>query len=168
MLNEGKTSIVRREHDSNTGRIRYFFMRFSDFERWLANRGGPRENLARSWMKSSRRREYPNGITMAPIGEEPPGTFNLWTGFTVESQPGSWGYMREHLPLHLDPSFGTDPTTGRLLRRRENISRAAGRGYVWSTIFCGARRPQMLSNIEKSIFAQSYVCVDAHWPGIIH
>lgn len=44
--------------------------------------------VADVWLKSPDRREYPNGIGLYPDGSAPPGTFNLWRGFSVEPIKG--------------------------------------------------------------------------------
>jgi hypothetical protein len=101
ILNEGKLIFVRYWYDPENQRHRYSFMRYQDFRLWVQKYGSTRENFANTWLKSSSRREYPNGITMAEIGEEPEGTFNLWTGFPVEPKAGNWDYMKEHILVNI-------------------------------------------------------------------
>ena len=52
-------------------------------------------DLGSYWLKWPKRRQY-IGITLDPH-ETPEGYYNLWRGFTVEPEPGTWERFREHI-----------------------------------------------------------------------
>lgn len=48
-----------------------------------------------AWLKHPARRQY-NGTIFAP-GQETPGWFNAWQGFSVEPRPGDWSLLQDHI-----------------------------------------------------------------------
>jgi hypothetical protein len=100
----GKGLIMREEYDEALNRRLLSFSRKDDFELLLSNRmvadpKDPRKQakLAKVWIEHPHRREYPNGLTLAPKREVAEGTFNLWRGFSVEPAAGDWALLRNHI-----------------------------------------------------------------------
>jgi hypothetical protein len=52
-------------------------------------------SLGGEWLRSKERREY-RGITLDPK-ETPDGYYNLWRGFAVQPEEGSWEPFKEHM-----------------------------------------------------------------------
>ncbi len=52
---------------------------------------------AKAWLESDSCLIYPKGLTFDPSGNETPGFFNLWRGFTVKPKKGDWSLMEEHI-----------------------------------------------------------------------
>jgi hypothetical protein len=103
----GKTVIYREEYEPVLKRHTYARMSFGDFKNLFMNRsirvgtdaaGSPTYKcIADVWLKSPRRREYPDGITFDPIGQHAEGKLNLWRDFSVEARPGDWSKMKDHV-----------------------------------------------------------------------
>ena len=56
-----------------------------------------RENAANVWLSHSDREQYIHGIVFDPSGTERPGVYNLWQGFHIKPEEGSWQKMQDHL-----------------------------------------------------------------------
>lgn len=100
----GKTWVMRTEHDSTLNRRRLSFFSRRDFKDALANRSvasptdpKKRPPLAEVWFQHPHRREFLNGLTLAPMRDVPDGVFNLWRGFSVNAVPGNWSLLRAHI-----------------------------------------------------------------------
>jgi uncharacterized protein DUF5906 len=76
------------------------FLTVSAFELWHANKHVVRNNkmvpLGKYWLTHPERRQY-EGITFSPRVSAPPGYFNLWRGFSVESKSGDCSKFLAHL-----------------------------------------------------------------------
>jgi len=99
----GKTSIIREKLDPVNNAPTYDLRSNTDFEKWYINRtfyytalkDGQYEiksmNIAKKWLGWKHRREYKNGLIMAP--EKPlefDGYYNIFRGFPIEPVKGDW------------------------------------------------------------------------------
>lgn len=105
----GSTVIASVEKDAQLDREYLGFTRANDLKLFYLNRrvvvgktkAGAEITVSEAdfWLSHPRRRTY-DRIDLIPSGPVPPGTFNLWRGWGVDPQPGSWDTIREHL-LHI-------------------------------------------------------------------
>ena len=100
----GKTFIMRTEFDEVLNRRRLSFFTKGDFELLLANRTVANPNnpakqipLAKVWLEHPHRRQYLDGMTLAPMREVSDSTYNLWRGFSIEAKPGDWSLLKAHI-----------------------------------------------------------------------
>jgi hypothetical protein len=100
----GKTFVMRVEHDDALNRRRLSYFTRRDFKdafanRLVANPNDPAKQspLAEVWFTHPDRRQYLNGVTLAPMRDTPEDVFNLWRGFSVEPAPGDWSLLRAHI-----------------------------------------------------------------------
>ncbi len=52
---------------------------------------------ANSWLSSTSRREFLNGVVFDPSGQQYAGILNLWRGFSVEPKEGDWEIIKNHI-----------------------------------------------------------------------
>ena len=110
VLNEaGKTVIYAPKHDHQLHRDYFERITFPDFERLYLNRfvktgvsdktGEPIYSAAAYvWLRHRNRRQYIDGMVFDPSGrKQDDGVFNLWQGFGVKTQPGSWQKFKDHI-----------------------------------------------------------------------
>ena len=109
VVNEaGKAIIYAPQTDPILGRSYFDRMGFDDLRKLFMNRsvvagigeGGipVTTDAADAWLRSSRRRQYVGGIVFDPSGKRSdPDVLNLWKGFAIEPEPGSWDLLREHI-----------------------------------------------------------------------
>jgi len=96
-----KVCVATEGHNPQTGRPTLALGTPADFRLRYSNRfvdvEGEDEPIADVWLKNKRRRQY-EGIIFAP-GEDHPGFFNLYQGFTVKPEAGDcslyWDHVRE-------------------------------------------------------------------------
>ena len=102
----GKTIVITDEHDPVLDRYVLTRSTFADFRNRYLNEyvdtgrttraGEPiRVALGHFWLRHPDRREYA-GIVMSP-NRDVPKYWNLWRGFTVTPQPGTWTRLRHHI-----------------------------------------------------------------------
>src|SRR5439155_15011165 len=102
----GKTIVISDEHDPVLLRRVLLRSTFADFRNRYLNEyietgrstknGEPiRKPLGHVWLAHPDRRQY-EGIIMRPAGDLP-GFLNLWRGFAVTPQAGTWARFRDHL-----------------------------------------------------------------------
>lgn len=100
----GKVLVMREERDEALNRRVLSFSTKNDFELLLGNRTvakpanpSERTKLARVWIEHPHRREYPDGMILAPMRDVTEGKFNLWRGFSIEPAAGDWSLLRNHI-----------------------------------------------------------------------
>jgi hypothetical protein len=110
VVNESGTAVVY-EHVLDPLRRRLMLVRikFEDLKKLYLNRritievkgriGTTRitKTVAEWWLINKRRRQYIGGVIFDPTNQAPASYWNLWSGFTVEPQPGDWSLMDEHI-----------------------------------------------------------------------
>jgi hypothetical protein len=103
----GKNTVLHQSYDPTLKRNLYTRSAREDFKAFYENRQvqvGFDENdnpvydeLGRRWLKHEFRRQYLSGVVFLPNGDLGKDYLNLWTGFSVKEQKGSWARMREHI-----------------------------------------------------------------------
>jgi Family of unknown function (DUF5906) len=75
---------------------------FEDFYHWFENRPEPGKarsrplTLAQRWFRDPGRRTHTTA-GLYPIGQEPPGALNLWTGLATKAKAGTWPKLKVYL-----------------------------------------------------------------------
>ena len=105
VMRGGRTLVITEDYDHVLKRRVIKSSSFEDVRnRYLNERvqvgaytdGSPKYlALGSYWLKHPDRRQY-EGIVFSP-GEDVPGHFNLWQGFSVEPKPGDWSLLQRHL-----------------------------------------------------------------------
>lgn len=100
----GKTFVTKFSDDPILKRRRIDYFPSKQFfdalaNQWIADPSDPESGipLAPYWFRHARRRQYLNGVTLAPLKTVPEGYFNLWRGFSVEPVAGDWSLMKAHI-----------------------------------------------------------------------
>ena len=111
VLNEnGKAVIYAPKHDPDQNRRFYEHIEFADLEKLYLNRrveiGSTAdadpiyERAATVWLRHRNRKQYIGGIVFDPsLRQHPTDVLNLWQGFAVQPNPGSWDRLKEHIRL---------------------------------------------------------------------
>jgi hypothetical protein len=115
VVNENGSAVVyERVLDPLRDRLVLVRIRFEDLKKLYLNRritiqinttgrGGRPEtkditkSVAEWWLADEMRRQYIAGVVFDPINQAPSTYWNLWSGFTVNPQPGDWSLMEEHI-----------------------------------------------------------------------
>jgi hypothetical protein len=53
--------------------------------------------IGAAWLDHPQRRQFMNGVALAPEGGLPPDVFNLWRGFKYQPARGDWSLLRDHI-----------------------------------------------------------------------
>jgi Family of unknown function (DUF5906)/Primase C terminal 2 (PriCT-2) len=104
----GKILLYEPDTDPILNRRFYQRLDFSDFHKMWLNRtvrtgvdkkGEPVFNqVAPLWLRHPDRRQFIRGVIFDPSGSNrDPEKLNLWQGFAVQSRPGSWAKMKDHI-----------------------------------------------------------------------
>jgi len=111
ILNGGGKPILHETQDAE-GKHCVDFLRLDNFLAWFKNSpvqfGNKMKPLGQAWMEWKKRRQY-SRVVFLPGEEAPADAFNLWSGFDVQPQVGSWNLMRRHI---LDVLCDGDPDLG--------------------------------------------------------
>ena len=97
----GKCVVGNETIDPALNRPDITFSSKSDLYNFYANdiyidsKKNKQASIADFWWKSRKRRQY-EGIIFAP-GEDIPGYYNLWKGFSVKPKKGDWSLYRKHI-----------------------------------------------------------------------
>jgi hypothetical protein len=103
VVNEGGRALIYEPGiDPRTRRQIYTRITFEDFRKLHLNRtvriGAKRKNAAEVWLEHRDRRQYLGGVIFDPsnlcVTDR---MLNLWRGFAVQAQPGSWSKLRSHI-----------------------------------------------------------------------
>jgi len=107
VVNEsGKTFVVRWQRDPLLDREALEHISFHHFKQFYCNRwvktgdDEKPQTVAKFWLSHPRRKTF-DGITFDPTEKAPGSYFNLWRGFGVQRQRGSWAAMHDHICLVL-------------------------------------------------------------------
>jgi hypothetical protein len=99
-----KVFIMRHSYDPRPTmqRHRLEYFRPQDFfamyaNRFATNSKGKRVLVAKGWFESANRRQFLDGVILAPGMDAPASMFNLWRGFSVEPKEGDWTLLRDHI-----------------------------------------------------------------------
>jgi hypothetical protein len=103
----GKAWILHDTYDHNLGRAIYDYMKPSDFALMHANRSvvtrigddgkKSKKKISQFWIENPERRQY-KAVAFDPSTTVPkPGILNLWRGFDVKPEHGSWELMKGHI-----------------------------------------------------------------------
>lgn len=87
-----KVRIIIESYDPTFKRIKFDLISRQDFLLYMRE-----SKIAQKWLKSSMRREYPNGFIFDPTGAEHEGYLNLWRGWAVEPKEGDFPKLRYHI-----------------------------------------------------------------------
>ena len=107
----GKTAIFRESIDPETGRGRLTPLARTEFTLAHENEsvavlkpdgGVVQKPLATVWLSHPLRRQYPQGMALLPNCNAPPGTYNLWRGFSAEAIAGDVGLLLRHVEMLCD------------------------------------------------------------------
>ncbi len=100
----GKTFVAKFSDDPILRRRRIDYFPSKQFfdalaNQWITDPSDPESAipLAPYWFRHSGRRQYLNGVTLAPLKSVPDGYFNLWRGFSVEPGQGDWPLLKAHI-----------------------------------------------------------------------
>lgn len=101
-----KTVVCREAYDTALKRQIVVMSTFADFKNYFCNRkveigmdknGNPLTTpLGKAWLEHHCRRQYKD-IVMRPEGIDGTEYYNLWRGFSVQPQDGSWKLIRKHI-----------------------------------------------------------------------
>ena len=107
VVNEGGKAVVFREtYDDFLKRPKLERMMFEDFSKLHRNEWVSvidsygktvQKRLGDAWLECPHRRQYLGGIVFDPTNAARPDKYNLWRGFAVDSEHGSWEHMRTHI-----------------------------------------------------------------------
>ncbi|WP_084673913.1 bifunctional DNA primase/polymerase [Methylobacterium sp. WSM2598] len=104
VIDGGRTRVLtfRRERVNGRSREVPTFLGIEDFKTFFANRSvsvgeDKRMSLGAWWLRHPQRRQY-IGLTFDPsAAPEVDGHLNLWRGFAIKPEPGSWALIRRHI-----------------------------------------------------------------------
>jgi hypothetical protein len=102
VLADGRARFIRLYPDTRTGLETFELIRREEVRTLVANMPKMRVNGKHvppftAWEESPKRREY-TGIGFYPLGQEPPGHYNMWQGFAVEpNAAASCALFLDHL-----------------------------------------------------------------------
>ena len=103
-IDAGGTCVIHEDFDVMLQRRVLRRLTFTDFRNFYDDRTAvgldPKGNpvnvgIGTLWLQHPDRRKF-NGLVFDPAGEHA-GLYNLWRGFAVKKQQGSWERLREHL-----------------------------------------------------------------------
>ncbi|MEW6703740.1 MAG: primase-helicase family protein [Pseudomonadota bacterium] len=166
----GEAVIMREGVDPDTGAPAIEPVSQPAFRLALANKhiyeptpGGSirRINVAKVWLESPKRREFPGGLTLCPPGTPlPKGAYNLWRGWGVDPIPGDAEPMLEH--VHTLCGGDTGLTTYSLNFLARCVQRPGDRAGV-SLVYRGGQ-----GTGKGSLFNAMLHCFGAHGLHLTH
>lgn len=105
----GKCRVISEEHDYAFDRPKLEMQTFADFtNRYMhrkvkcgedKNGGDQFMPMGKWWLQNNNRRQF-DAIVFGP-GQEVPGAYNLWRGFTCEAIPGNCDKFLEHIKTNI-------------------------------------------------------------------
>jgi hypothetical protein len=99
----GRTWVFKEVYDEALKRKRLERLWPKAFKELHANHrieiGEQTKNVAEAWWQHSARRTYKGGLVFDPSGKADcnPDVYNLWRGFAVQPQKGSWELLKAHI-----------------------------------------------------------------------